>query len=150
MVIACRVRDFAPVPGSFALAANLLQSEPLVSLRINDVTSNNFILDTGEPGSVLIFDRFFRAHPDEAKYFTAEQQSTRGGVGGSFAAQTYKVREIQLGDVAFREFPIDRVMSHGSYDLGFDGAVGASFLSYFTIGLDYYNWKIYLKPNGRR
>ncbi|MGA3036285.1 MAG: aspartyl protease family protein [Vulcanimicrobiaceae bacterium] len=149
-VAVCRTNDFMPPDGSDTLDARMLTRQPVVDLRINDILSHGFILDTGAPGQALLFDQFFRTHPDALKYFTARGQTEARGIGGSFEQESYRVHEVQLGSVVFRDYTLNRVLSRSSYNVGVDGLVGADFLSYFTVGLDYANQRVYLKRNDRR
>ncbi len=149
-VVVCRTKDFVPQEGSDTLAAILLGHQPMIDVRVNDIISHRFILDTGAPGQALLFDQFFRTHPDAVKYFTSKGHGDARGIGGSFAEESYKVHELQLGSVVFQDSTVNRVLSQSSYNFGADGLVGADLLSFFTVGLDYANQLVFLKRNDRR
>jgi clan AA aspartic protease (TIGR02281 family) len=129
---------------------------PLVSVTVNGALGERFTIDTGGPGTFMIFDSFARKHPEALHDEGGGGEEARGmrftGIGGAIKTQPYQIKSLKFGPISFQDYVGYRVMSASSYEGEDDGIIGVDFLKLFTVGLDYANSRLYLVPNiyGRR
>jgi predicted aspartyl protease len=119
--------------------------QPLVSVGLDGVVANRFVVDTGNGfGSYLVFDHFMDRHP---KVGERSAEAVNGeGVGGSFTAHAFYVHSFRFGTWNFTDFGGYRV-GQGSYEDQTDGLLGPVFLALFSVDLDYPHGRIYLTPS---
>lgn len=134
--------DVTPVP------VRVDTGTPYVDVAVNGVTGSRFILDTGADGTFFITDYFARHHADAFKNQTTTLADERfNGIGGHFEARQYKMSNVRLVNLNFRNWNGYRIMG-GAYEAyEEDGLIGSTFLQLFTLELDYANGRIYLIPN---
>ena len=74
---------------TFALAARLGRGVPLVSISLDGMLAERFVLDTGGVGNFLVFDYFMRRNPyafrETADAFPFARNPKLSGVGGAFS-----------------------------------------------------------------
>jgi predicted aspartyl protease len=145
---------FKPPAGSdvHILDVDLHGRTPKADVVINGVPSSNFVIDSGDGGSFLIFDSFARAHPEALPATTFGSDSpTSYGVGETAITSTaYRIRDLRLGKyMHFANFIGTRTTdaSPGQRE-PHDGLFGSGFLRYFTVYLDYADSTIYFRRNG--
>jgi len=135
------------LPRTAALDIRLSTQQPMISTTIDGAVAERIVLDTGATASLLIFDYFARRNPD---VFPNNKQvrSTKmfSGIGGRFETTAYKLNDIVVGGIDFKDFTVYRVASN-SYSSPSDGLMGSDFLRLFTLTLDYPNGKLYLSAN---
>jgi predicted aspartyl protease len=135
-------------PRTSVLDVRIGEGQPRATVVINGTASDSWVLDTGAPGTFLIFDHFARAHPEALR---GQGEHYRGvrllGVGGGFDTTPYRISSLRLANVNFQQFIGYRVVEPGAYPGDDDGVIGSTFLQLFTVGLDYTNGRIYLVPN---
>jgi hypothetical protein len=134
-------------PRTSVLDVRLGDGQPRATVTINGAAGDSWVVDTGAPGTFLIFDHFARTHPEALR----EEDHFRGvrmfGIGGGFDTTPYRISSLRLGNVDFQQFIGYRVVEPGAYPGDDDGVIGSTFLHLFTLGLDYANGRIYLVPN---
>ena len=150
-------RDYVPPvgPNVIPLDVRLGDDVPSVDVAINGALSEDFIVDTGGAGGLMIFDAFARKHPEALKDDGGGgimRQMSFGGIGGAFETKPYQLRSARVGPLNFVDFVSYLVTTREAYDWGDDGIIGTEFLRLFNVGLDYGDSRIYLVPNkdGRR
>jgi predicted aspartyl protease len=132
------------------LTTDLEQHVPRITLGINGVHTDRWIVDTGNWSQLIVAPPFARAHPDVL-------QNERGykklldvdyqGVGGSFDTRWYELADLDLGGFHLQGARADVVIQNGIYENGDDGAIGGELLSYFTLVFDDPQHRLYLIPN---
>jgi len=150
-------RDYVAPAGPNVIPLDLRLGEdlPSVDVAINGALSEDFVVDTGGAGSLMIFDAFARKHPEALKDEGGGgimRQMRFSGIGGEFETKPYQLRSAKVGPLNFVDFVSYLVTTREAYDWGDDGIVGTEFLRLFNVGLDYGDSRIYLVPNkdGRR
>jgi clan AA aspartic protease (TIGR02281 family) len=144
--------DYVPPsdPHTIQLDVRIGTGQPLASVRLNGALGERWILDTGAPGTFLIFDYFARRYPaalhDDHGLGAQRGPVLHYGIGGSFQARPFAIANLVLAGVDFTDVVGYLVTSRGSYDFDGDGVIGAKFLGLFTVGLDYGNSSVYLVP----
>ena len=137
----------APTTVSQVLPIRLDTRVPTVAMKINGVTAENMVVDTGAATDLMLFDHFTKSHPEVLATNVALRLRTMAnwkGVGGSFDATGYSLKSVDLGMFHLTNFAALAVTSVGSYPYNADGVVGPGILGHFTVGFDYGGGKMYL------
>jgi predicted aspartyl protease len=138
-------------PHAFALAARLGRGVPLVSVALDGMLAERFVLDTGGVGNFLIFDYFMRRNPfafrETPDAFPFAHNPKLSGVGGAFSVSPAFVHQLTLGDARVADLLGYRVTSEQAYSHDIDGVIGDGVLRYFTLALNYADERIYFTPN---
>lgn len=137
-------------PHTIALDIRLGSQQPRVDVTINGALGERFIIDTGAPAPLLLFDYFQRRHP-EALVDRGGGGNARFlrfyGVGGNFQTVPYQLDSVRLGSAEFKGTLAYAVRSRTSYGGEQDGLIGVQFLELFNVYLNYADSRIYLEPN---
>jgi clan AA aspartic protease (TIGR02281 family) len=138
-------------PPAFALAARLGRGVPMVSVALDGMLAERFVLDTGGVGNFLVFDYFMRRNPnafrETADAFPFARNPRLSGVGGAFSVTPAFVHQLTLGEAHVADLLGYRVASEQAYTHDLDGVIGDGILRYFTLALDYAGERVYLTPN---
>ena len=142
-----------PILATAQTAIQLGEQVPVVSVGVDSTTSRDMIVDTGAMAPVLFFDRFVEQHPDAlhdvglGRGYDASQ-SYVGGVGGYVNIVPLRLASFRFAGLDFKNFVVLRASQAGAFgDFRNDGLLGALFLRYFTVYLDYPELKMYFEPN---
>ena len=122
----------------------LLNGVPLVRVALNGQIGERFVLDTGATTSVLVTNAFARGH---GKVFVGHgTPEPYAGLGGSFDVNRYRVRDVAIERIAFRDINVLRADATDPY-AAIDGLIGTSLLHFFTLDLHYADGTVYLTRN---
>jgi predicted aspartyl protease len=137
-------------PHTIALDIRLASQQPRVDVTINGALGERFVIDTGAPAPLMLFDYFQRRHP-EALVDRGGGGNARFlrfyGVGGNFQTVPYQLDSVRLGSAEFKQTLAYAVRSRASYGGAQDGLIGIRFLELFNVYLNYADSRIYLEPN---
>jgi predicted aspartyl protease len=144
----------APPLATTTMDVRLNGQVPEGHVGIGDASSDDFIVDTGAEAPIILFDRFVKAHPQAV----ADQginsggydpdQSVVFGVGGRVKIVPLRLSSFRFADLDFKNFIVLRAANPGAFgDYRDDGLLGALFLRYFTLYIDYPHGKLYFEPN---
>ena len=153
-VAAIRPSAFTPPPlATSSMPIRLDQQVPVVHVGIGDAASDDFIVDTGADAPVILFDRFVKAHPSAVfdrgigTGFDPDQSAVFG-VGGRVPIMPLRLSSFRFADLDFKNFIVLRAEDPGAFgDFRDDGLLGALFLRYFTLYIDYPHDRLYFEPN---
>ena len=155
VVDAIRPAVFVPPPlATTTMDVRLNGQVPEGHVGIGDASSDDFIVDTGAEAPIILFDRFVRAHPlavadrgiNSGGY--DPDQSVVFGVGGRVKIVPLRLSSFRFADLDFKNFIVLRAENPGAFgDYRDDGLLGALFLRYFTLYIDYPHGKLYFEPN---
>jgi len=143
----------APPLATAFMPIRLNQQVPVVSVGIGDASSDDFIVDTGAEAPVILFDRFVQAHPRAVvdrgiNTGFDPNQSAMIGVGGPVSIMPLRLSSFRFADLDFKNFIVLRAEQPGAFgDYRDDGLLGALFLRYFTLYIDYPHDRLYFEPN---
>lgn len=132
-----------------ALFVRLGSGVPMTDVKLNGALGERFIVDTGAARGVFVFDYFARRHP-EALIDTSGGMLATGhfaGAGGAFETHRYQLASVLIGNVNFKDFFADVVVTPGAYSGDGDGLIGTELLKFYTLYTDYENSMLYLVPN---
>jgi predicted aspartyl protease len=144
----------APPLATTTMAIRLNGQVPEGHVGIGDASSDDFIVDTGAEAPIILFDRFVKAHPlavadrgiNSGGY--DPDQSVVFGVGGRVKIVPLRLSSFRFADLDFKNFIVLRAENPGAFgDYRDDGLLGALFLRYFTLYIDYPHGKLYFEPN---
>jgi len=144
----------APVPGAFMLPLHFDQGYPFFEGLLDLHQSQSLLLANNFDLSYVL-GHFTSQHPDSVKDTSGEHH---GGAVVPFAdSSSYgKELEVWLGKIADLQFGpahfVDYYMLGTDGDIEFDGhqvdaVIGADFLKYYDVYLDYPHNRVFLKPN---
>jgi predicted aspartyl protease len=143
----------APPLATATMPVRLNQQVPVVHVGIGDAASDDFIVDTGAEAPIILFDRFVKAHPGAVADrgigtgFDPDQSAVFG-VGGRVPIMPLRLSSFRFADLDFKNFIVLRAANPGAFgDFRDDGLLGAFFLRYFTLYIDYPHQKLYFEPN---
>jgi hypothetical protein len=139
-----------PQSDTVALDVDLKTHQPQVSLGINGVRTEHWVVDTGDWSQLMVFPPYVRAHPDVLRNEQGHKKLldlVYNGVGGSFDTRWYQLADLDLGGFHLQGARADLITRTGSYDYGEDGLIGGELLSYFTLLFDDPQHRLYLIPN---
>ncbi len=143
----------APPLATSSMPIRLNQQVPVVHVGIGDSASDDFIVDTGAQAPVILFDRFVKAHPSAVVDHGIgtgfdPDQSVVFGVGGRVPIMPLRLSSFRFADLNFKNFIVLRAEDPGAFgDYRDDGLLGALFLRYFTVYIDYPHDRLYFEPN---
>lgn len=144
-------RFVAPAtPHTIALDVRLGSQQPRVDVTINGALGERFVIDTGSPAPLMLFDYFQRRHPEALvdRGGGGDARELRFiGVGGRFETRAYQLDSMRMGSAQFKQFLAYAVRSRAAYGVDEDGIIGTAFLQLFNVYFDYGNSRIYLEPN---
>ena len=153
-VIAIRPSIFTPpLLATSSMPVRLNDQIPVVRVGVGDTTSDDMIVDTGAETPVLFFDRFVRAHPDAVVDRGSDapfdaSQNVMFGVGGRVPIVPLRISRFRFADLEFRNYLVLRAQDAGAFgDTSHDGLLGAFFLRFYTLYVDYPDRKLYFEPN---
>jgi hypothetical protein len=142
-----------PLLATSAMPIRLNRQVPVVHVGVGDATSDDMIVDTGAEAPVLFFDRFIKAHPSAVmdRGFDAPfdpAQNVVFGVGGAVPIVPLRIASFRFADLDFRNYLVLRAADAGAFgDTRDDGLLGALFLRFYTLYIDYPDRKLYFEPN---
>ena len=139
--------------GAFELPATLNTQQPHVELSLGASTSSDFLIDTGSPGSLLLFRRFLTMHDADPALVSAFRPEDAAVATIQTLEGPTPVRRVALRDVRLGPYRFD--LSNGLVALDRnafgsdteDGIVGANILRMFDVYLDYQGGRVILEPN---
>jgi len=143
----------SPTVKRVTLDVRLGEQVPETTVTINGYPGEHFLVDTGNEGGLLIFDRYARRNPhalvDTGNANDEERTATFGyGVGGKLAIKPYKLQKVQMAHATFANFYGYLVEQRAAYSgADSDGLIGTTFLRNFTVWIDYVNSEILLVLN---
>ena len=153
-VVAIRPGIFSPPPlAKSALPIRLNEQVPQVHVGVGDASSDDMIVDTGAQAPVLFFDRFVRAHPSAVVDRGSQVPFDTGqtlvyGVGGRVPIVPLRIASFRFADLDFRNYVVLRARDPGAFgNSSDDGLLGALFLRFYTLYVDYPDRKLYFEPN---
>ncbi len=134
-------------PSTYAFDIRIGERVPMVTVKVAGFVAERVFFDTGGAGDLLFFDYFTRRYPQA--FSAAEDLGSAGmaGVGGRFAAEIFRLHDVQLGHIHFQDFFALRVPVSAAYDYDADGLIGNDLLSKFVVDLDYTDGRVYLTPS---
>jgi hypothetical protein len=137
-------------PGEFDLDLNLSERVPLVSVTVDGIQSDRFLIDTGGAATMLLFGKFTSANKtaivDEGGG-GALRNVRLSGIGGDILTKPLQVKSVQLGSVTFTDL-LTYSVDGSQYTWGADGNLGLDILHFFDVYLDYAHGKAYFVVNG--
>ena len=137
----------APV-GATSLPFELDDHQPIVAGMLDGVPIR-ISIDTGSRSSLTLHSPFVRQHALLKRYGASVDSVTGWGVGGAQRGYPARLGSLQLGDLHVDGIAADLYAGDkGSFanpDIG--GNLGGGVLRRFTVGFDYANRRMYLKPN---
>jgi len=142
-----------PLLATSAMRVRLNRQVPVVHVGVGDAASDDMIVDTGAEAPVLFFDRFIKAHPGAVvdRGFDAPfdpAQNVVFGVGGAVPIVPLRIASFRFADLDFRNYLVLRAADAGAFnDTSDDGLLGALFLRFYTLYIDYPDRKLYFEPN---
>ena len=119
---------------------------PLVKAAFSGAPGQ-FIMDTGAFSTVL-YDHYFAQFKNDIKPAPGEPLIASGAfIGGDeVRLQAYTMRTFGIGNLLFADATVDVPLTTKVQDSDYDGLIGRSTLSSFTVLFDYANQRVYLKP----
>jgi len=119
---------------------------PLVKARFSGAPGQ-FIMDTGAYSSVL-YDHYFAQFKNDVAPAKGDPLIDTGAfIGGDeVKLQGYSMRTFGIGDLLFADATVVVPLTKKVQDSDYDGLIGRSTLSSFTVLFDYANQRVYLKP----
>ncbi len=144
-VDASRPGSVAAPSAAVPIDVRLGSQTPVARASVGDAIGNDFILDTGADFSLVLFQRFGRAHPGLAA--PLHQNVLLGsGIGGSMAYRPVEPQRVTLGPLVLDQLPsVEAVLPNA---LGFDnedGLIGSDVLRRFIVYFDYASGRVYLE-----
>jgi hypothetical protein len=112
---------------------------PVVDVRLGEVEAQ-LAVDTGDESNINLSYDFYNRHRD---LFSATEQRTVSGVGGSSVELMGTIPMVHIGDLAVGDQPIGATQQLEGTAFGH---LGAAFLENFQVILDYANGRLQLLP----
>jgi hypothetical protein len=139
---------FAPPvdPATYAFSVRVGDGVPMLTVNVAGFVADRVFFDTGWSGELGFFDYFARRYPHAFSTSDDLGPAQGYGVGGRFAGEFFRLHEVQLGPIHFRNFVALRIPPSASYDYDADGIIGNVLLSKFIMSLDYTDGMVYLTP----
>ena len=142
--------SFTPPAGVPAIPARG-STVPVVSANVGDVTSDDFIVDTGA-FAVVVFHQFATAHPqlftNASAYLGKEVLSQP--ICGIIANSAYNVSSLSIATApAVTSWKVLLVPQSSCFDMKIDGLIGYDYLRLFTVTFDLPDSRIYLELSKR-
>ena len=121
----------APAPQrSISVPVHFQDFVPIVAVQLGKVGAQ-LAVDTGDESSINLDYDFYNEHRD---LFSATEQHTVSGVGGSSVELVGQIPNVRIGDLVLRDQRIGTTTTLHSTAYGH---LGAGFLTQFTILIDY-------------
>lgn len=119
---------------------------PLVKANFSGAPGQ-FIVDTGAYSSIL-YDHYFAQFKNDVAPAKGEPLIDSGAfIGGDeVKLQAYSMRTFGIGNLLFADATVVVPLTKKVQDSDYDGLIGRSTLSSFTVLFDYTNQRVYLKP----
>jgi hypothetical protein len=119
---------------------------PLVKASFSGATGQ-FIIDTGAYSSVL-YDHYFAQFKNDVTPAKGDPLIDAGSfIGGDeVRLQAYSMRTFGIGNLLFADAAVVVPLTKKVQDSGYDGLIGRSTLSSFSVLFDYQHQRVYLKP----
>jgi predicted aspartyl protease len=133
-------------PGMLVLDVRLGDAVPMLTVKIGNAVGERVLLDTGGSLAFFIQDYFARRYPQSFPPSQHRGSSEMVGVGGSFPVEVYRLPDVQLGRVHFKDFLAMVVPASAAYSDQVDGVIGNEVLSKFVVILDYTDGEVFLVP----
>jgi hypothetical protein len=131
---------------AFPVDIRLGNRVPMVSAVIDGAPAQRLIVDSGGGGSMMLFDYFYRQHP-EVFSDPGFQLLQFSGIGGNFETKAYHFQAVKLGHLKLENFNGYRVAGKQSYPYAADGLFGIEFLRHFNVDFDYVHAQMVLREN---
>jgi hypothetical protein len=128
------------------LDVRLGDAVPMLTVKIGNAVGERVLLDTGGSLAFFIQDYFARRYPQSFPPSQHRGSSEMVGVGGSFPVEVYRLPDVQLGRVHFKDFLAMVVPASAAYSDQVDGVIGNEVLSKFVVILDYTDGEVFLVP----
>jgi predicted aspartyl protease len=129
----------------FSRAGNLI----IIRARVDEI-EGNFVLDTGAPGLILNLT-YFRHYPENTEMDAGDAQ---GGItGGTMAASTMLVADMQIGVFNYKRIPAHRIQLGHIEDykgIKIHGLLGLQLFTRFEMIINYQTNTILLHRIGKR
>jgi len=127
---------------------DLLLKIPVLGGKVGEYPAN-FLLDLGNPLSIILHPEFVERHNLKDKLSDIKTLGQGiGGVGGPMALTAAVASEIWIGPWPFKNVPV--MLSEGqkgvSGSIEIAGGIGNLFLESFSVVLDYKNRMVYIIP----
>ena len=152
-VDAIQPSSFQPPAAAVALPVTLNTQTPHVEVSVGGSASPDFLIDTGAPGSLLLFRRFLTTHEADPAIVAAFRQSDAPANSIRTMEGPTPVRRVALRDVRLGPYRFDINNGLAALDRNAfgsdteDGIVGARVLRMFHVYLDYAGGRVLLEPN---
>jgi hypothetical protein len=119
---------------------------PLVKASFSGAPGQ-FIIDTGAYSSVL-YDHYFAQFKNDITPAKGDPRVDTGSfIGGDeVRLQEYSMRTFGIGNLLFADATVAVPLTKKVQDSGYDGLIGRSTLSSFSVLFDYQHQRVYLKP----
>ncbi len=145
---------FVPPAEGWSLPATFDDGVPFIPVQIGNSTGDHFVLDTGATDGV-IFSTFSVQHPDDLKDQGRGREISRWlplvyaeGVGGTISMKALEVKSLSLGGANFQDWVVFQTVGARAFEgEDMDGLIGADFLRFFDVYLNYQQSQIILAPN---
>jgi hypothetical protein len=144
-----RLMRFGP-PGSFAprgtrVALEVDRAIPEATLQLNGTVQGSFLVDTGNAGEVLLYNRFLQQHPGLVPFSQSERRSF--GIGGATDSYHTSLDALRLGDETLYHADTDVMQATtGAFADRFDaGNVGFGVLKNFIATFAFSERALYLE-----
>lgn len=113
---------------------------PVVDVQLGQLDAP-LALDTGDESNINLSYEFYQQHPE---LFSATEQRTVSGVGGSSIEMIGEIPQVRIGRMAVSRQRIGATQKlHGTAY----GHLGAGFLQHFKVVLDYATQQLHLTPS---
>ncbi len=144
-----RPKDFDPKGAGEPVSLHFYNGNKVTVKGAIDGLPGYFILDTGNSGSLVLFEPFAKKNGLYARYHTTPPVITGFGVGGVTRGRVARGGRLAMGHVMVKNPVITLSTSPrgtpASKNLA--GNIGARILKRFTVTFDYANKLMYIKPN---
>lgn len=121
---------------------------PLVRAEVDGV-SGEFIVDSGFPGSVILYEAFVSKNDLTRKLNPRFETITGWGIGGPVRAAVTRARDFTIGEVTIHDlvFTLSLLKKGTLANPYWSGAIGSELLSRFTVTFDYDRREMILERN---
>lgn len=144
--------SYRPPAGAASLPIDIVYNHPYVRATVRShggaVVRGRFVVDLGGSGNVLFTARAVEEH--RLLEGTPTLSGRAGGIGGTFAVHTGRVRSLEVGPFTLRDqvagMPLGGILADAEDAVG---NLGGGFLRRFLVAFDYSRRRMVLLPNGR-
>ncbi|BDI32733.1 hypothetical protein CCAX7_47840 [Capsulimonas corticalis] len=126
----------------------LINKTPVAAAIIDGKHAGNFLVDTGDTGSVHLYTRFARKNGLLPTAATPGATSRTGvGIGGAISETQTDGHTLTIGKIGIRNISVSTIAGAGVSDLSeLAGGIGGDVLKRFDVTFDYPNLTILLEP----